>query len=159
MTQGGFFEKRPPAPPKTFTKRYLGKVGKFLPLSKGTAASSVAPIHSAPRNGNQRIQKIASSRRVCGKSFRPPFSKGGAVEGAEPSSPVATGEILDPSKAPEGVNVGRARQRGNHKWGSPSFSWIGPFARSLSRLRRQLPPPPKGGKRFIKRVFPFVFFL
>ena len=26
-------------------------------------------------------------------SFRPPFSKGGAVEGAEPSSPVATGEI------------------------------------------------------------------
>ncbi|MBQ8416771.1 MAG: hypothetical protein IJX13_07770 [Clostridia bacterium] len=27
------------------------------------------------------------------KSFRPPFSKGGAVEGAEPSSPVATGEI------------------------------------------------------------------
>ena len=26
------------------------------------------------------------------ESFRPPFSKGGAVEGAEPSSPVATGE-------------------------------------------------------------------
>jgi len=26
------------------------------------------------------------------KSFRPPFSKGGAVEAAEASSPVATGE-------------------------------------------------------------------
>ena len=26
------------------------------------------------------------------KSFRPPFSKGGAVEGAEPSSPSADGE-------------------------------------------------------------------
>jgi len=30
---------------------------------------------------------------ILTKSFRPPFSKGGAVEGAEPSSPVATGEI------------------------------------------------------------------
>ncbi|MBE6595624.1 MAG: hypothetical protein E7644_07480 [Ruminococcaceae bacterium] len=27
-------------------------------------------------------------------SFRPPFSKGGAVEGAEPSSPSAEGEML-----------------------------------------------------------------
>ena len=27
------------------------------------------------------------------ESFRPPFSKGGAVEGAEPSSPPAGGEI------------------------------------------------------------------
>ncbi|MBQ7354578.1 MAG: hypothetical protein IJW62_03570 [Clostridia bacterium] len=28
------------------------------------------------------------------KSFRPPFSKGGAVEGAQPSSPSAEGETL-----------------------------------------------------------------
>jgi len=31
---------------------------------------------------------------IFGGSFRPTFSKGGAVEGAEPSSPSADGEIL-----------------------------------------------------------------
>ena len=35
----------------------------------------------------------ANRLRQFGESFRPPFSKGGAVEGAEPSSPLARGEI------------------------------------------------------------------
>ena len=35
-----------------------------------------------------------SDCRQSSESFRPPFSKGGAVEGAKPSSPSADGEIL-----------------------------------------------------------------
>jgi len=38
------------------------------------------------------LTMFAQTKR--GESFRPPFSKGGAVEGAEPSSPSAEGEIL-----------------------------------------------------------------
>jgi len=37
---------------------------------------------------------IALFAQAPSGSFRPPFSKGGAVEGAEPSSPSAEGEML-----------------------------------------------------------------
>ena len=40
----------------------------------------------------QTVEQSKSFRQFD-ESFRPPFSKGGAVEGAEPSSPPAGGEI------------------------------------------------------------------
>ena len=49
-----------------------------------------------------RLSKKSFRRKQCAKSFRPPFSKGGGVEGRRPSSPSAEGERPDSSKDQEG---------------------------------------------------------
>jgi hypothetical protein len=44
-------------------------------------------------NQKAPIRCLSVRTNQSGKSFRPPFSKGGAVEGAEPSSLTAVSEI------------------------------------------------------------------
>ena len=48
------------------------------------------------KNKNNKLQTVDKTKgfRQFDESFRPPFSKGGAVKGAEPLSPSAEGEIL-----------------------------------------------------------------
>ena len=56
------------------------------------------------------------------QSFRPPFSKGGAVKGAEPLSPIAMGEtppILP--KTQERVNFFACKERGRTLVGGSPF--------------------------------------
>ena len=66
------------------------------------------------------------------ESFRPPFSKGGAVEGAEPSSPSADGEIL--LSALSFCKAFSLRLHGQRKSVVQirSFLWLTPFVYSLN---------------------------
>ena len=59
------------------------------------------------------------------QSFRPPFSKGGAVKGAEPLSPIAMGEtppILP--KTQERVNFFACKERGRTLVGGSPFLFV-----------------------------------
>ncbi len=47
----------------------------------------------------KKLHKIISSQK-----FRPPFQRGQGSRGQRPSSPLASGEILLPLGAPQGVN-------------------------------------------------------
>ena len=75
----------------------MGKGGMLLPLSIGTAARSVAPIHSAPQD---------EKASVMGKFSHAFFKRRhlGAAEmchGREALVARRNGRNLDPSKAPE----------------------------------------------------------
>ena len=61
-----------------------------VPFVQEVISVSTALQHYAP----QTDVCGASDCRQSSESFRPPFSKGGAVEGAKPSSPSADGETL-----------------------------------------------------------------
>ena len=92
-----------------------------------------------------------SDCRQSSESFRPPFSKGGAVEGAEPSSPSADGEIL--LSALSFCKAFSLRLHGQRKSVVQirSFLWLTPFVYSLnSCLSLTI------GKNFCISVFPFV---
>ena len=79
----------------------------------------------------QTVEKTNEFRQFD-KSFRPPFSKGGAVEGAEPSSPSADGEIL--LSALSFCKAFSLRLHGQRKSVVQirSFLWLTPFVYSLN---------------------------
>ncbi len=89
-------------------KRETGQLNVARVARYATCHAARSPV-SAPRRGiaYEPITAPKKADRLClfqladkgisriktTKGFRPPFSKGGAVEAAEASSPVATGEI------------------------------------------------------------------
>ena len=75
--RGSFLKKAPPNPRKDFQR--------ILVWCEHTG------LHNKRKPTNGRL---LSDCRQSSESFRPPFSKGGAVEGAKPSSPSADGETL-----------------------------------------------------------------
>ena len=75
--RGSFLKKAPPNPRKDFQR--------ILVWCEHTG------LHNKRKPTNGRLLSVC---RQSSESFRPPFSKGGAVEGAEPSSPSADGETL-----------------------------------------------------------------
>ena len=78
------------------------------------------------------------------QSFRPPFSKGGAVKGAEPLSHIAMGET-PPSlpKTQERVNFFACKERGRTLvGGSPFFVCVFVGGRALFEKRLSSPHTP-----------------
>ena len=70
---------------------------QHLPLSAGVVFLSLSKSRTIKHSFVVRPENAPRERLDCrqsSESFRPPFSKGGAVEGAEPSSPSADCEIL-----------------------------------------------------------------